>query len=453
MKRLIDYHLMRWKHDRYRKPLLLRGARQVGKTFCVRELGKSFTDYVEINFEFHQEAFAVFEKNLEPERILLELSLIARKTIKPGQTLLFLDEIQVAPRAIIALRYFYEMMPELHVIAAGSLIDFAIQQVGVPVGRVQSLYLYPLSFIEFLAGIGEQHLIKTILTHDHQQEISLIAHNRLLALLAEYLVFGGLPQAVKQWKETKDPLSCNKVHSMLLDFYRQDFSKYARTKQVKYVELLFKQVPIQLSKKFKYSLIEGEYRKRELAPALDLLETAGIVHKVFYSAGQGIPLGAQIDLQDYKTIFFDVGLCQTSLDLDIAGWFLDPLTQFVNKGALVEAFVGQEIIAYSNPSRQKQLYYWHKESRSEAAEIDYLLQKKESIIPVEVKSGSGKTLKSLQGFLATHATSPYGIRFSTNNYSEYQCIRSFPLYAIAPVISENDSEVSDALHSLISSDS
>lgn len=449
MKRLIDYHLMIWKSDSNRRPLLLRGARQIGKTFSVRELGKSFSELVEINFEYHKEALSVFEKNLDPERIMRELSLLAGKPIIPGKTLLFFDEIQAAPQVIIALRYFYEKVPELHVIAAGSLLDFAIEKVGVPVGRIQSLYLYPLSFIEFLAGMGEALLIEEIINHNPLEEMSQIAHGKLLGLLAEYLVFGGMPQAIEQWKEKKDPLSCGKIHSMLLDFYRQDFGKYARTKQIKYVESIFEDIPVQLGKKFKYSLIEGEYRKRELAPALDLLVTAGVAHKVFYAAGQGAPLRAQSDQQDYKVIFLDVGLCQMSLDLDVAGWFLDPLAQFINKGALVEAFVGQEMLAYDNPSRQRKLYYWHKESRNDAAEIDYLIQKKGVIIPIEVKSGTGRTLKSLQSFLESHMTSPYGIRFSTNNYSEYQRIKSFPLYAIASVVSEEDAEVRKALSYLI----
>lgn len=448
MRRLIDYHLMHWKQDPQRKPLLLRGARQIGKTFSVREFGKSFQECVEINLELQKEAHIAFEKDLDPVRIIRELSLVAHKTIKPGKTLLFLDEIQAAPQAIIALRYFYEMMPELHVIAAGSLLDFAIEEVGVPVGRVQSLYLYPLSFIEFLAGMRESLLIEEIFNHKPHEEMSQIAHNKLLVLLAEYFVFGGMPEAVVQWKKYKDPLSCGKVHAMILDFYRQDFGKYARTKQIKYVQSLFEQVPIQLGKKFKYSLV-GDYRKRELAPALDLLVTAGVAHKIFYSAGQGIPLGAQSDPQDYKAIFLDVGLCQTALDLDIAGWILEPLAQFINKGALVEAFVGQEMLAYDNPSRQKRLYYWHKESRHDQAEVDYLMQKKGSVIPIEVKSGTGRTLKSLHSFLETHVTSPYGIRFSTNNYSEHERIKSFPLYAIVSVVSEGDAEVCRALSFLI----
>lgn len=451
MKRLIDYHLLQWKQDQDRRPLLLRGARQIGKTFAVQELGKSFNEFVEINFEATKEAIAIFEKNLDPERIIQDLQFLTGKTIKPQHSLLFFDEVQAAPQAIIALRYFYEKMPDLHVIAAGSLLDFAIEQVGVPVSRVQALYMYPMSFIEFLIALDQQLLAQEVLKHPIHKEISAIAHDKLLTFLAQYLVLGGMPKAVDTWRITKDAQKVSNIHTMILEFYRQDFDKYARTKQIKYVASIFDEIPLQLGVKFKYSNVEGEYRKRELAPALDLLVTANIAQKVTYTAGQGVPLRAQSDIQDFKVIFLDVGLCQTSLGFKIAEWFLQPIPQFVNKGALVEAFVGQEMLQYSDPSRRNHLYYWHKESRNDQAEIDYLIQKDNAIIPVEVKSGSGRTLKSLQAFLQTHTSSPYGIRFSTNNYSEYQRVKSFPLYAIAPVISEQDNDVCNALGWLVES--
>jgi len=200
---------------------------------------------------------------------------------------LFLDEVQAVPRAITALRYFYEMLPELHVIAAGSLLDFAIEQVGIPVGRVQSMYMHPLSFIEYLAADGNGLFINEIINHSPEQDISQMVHNKLLGLLGEYLALGGMPRSVQRWIDKKDPLGCAKVHSMLLDDYRQDFAKYARKLQIKYVELLFTHIPMQLGRKFKYSLIDGDYRKRELAPALDLLVTAGVAHKVIILQAKG----------------------------------------------------------------------------------------------------------------------------------------------------------------------
>ncbi|MBS1988667.1 ATP-binding protein [Candidatus Dependentiae bacterium] len=451
MKRLIDYYLNSWKSDPYRMPLLLRGARQVGKTFSVRKLGESFPKFVEINLEETPEARIIFEKNLDPDRMIAELSVITQKNIIPGSTLLFIDEIQVVPRAITALRYFYEKMPELHVVAAGSLLDFAIEQVGIPVGRVQSLYMFPLSFVEFLAALNHTVLLKEIIHHNPEQEMSTVVHDKALALVGDYLALGGMPQVVARWQASKEPLNCAKVHATILDSYRQDFEKYAKRLQIKYVESVFKHIPVQLGRKFKYTTVEGDYRKRELAPALDLLVAAGVVHKVFHSSGQGIPLGAQADPQDYKVIFLDIALAQTLLDLDISGWFLDPLAQFVNKGSLVEALVGQEMLAYESPHAKKNIYYWHRESRGSEAEIDYLIQLNNEIIPLEVKSGSGKTLKSLQLFLESHMSTEYGIRISTNNYSEYQKIKSLPLYAVAQVMSKKNKNLLNAIMLLIES--
>ncbi len=448
LNRVIDHFLQSWKQDSYRKSLLVRGARQVGKTYSIRKLGKSYKSFVEVNFELQTDAYAIFEKNLDPERIVRELSLITKKQIIPGETLLFLDEIQAVPKAITALRYFYELMPELHVVAAGSLLDFAIEEVGIPVGRVQSLYMYPLSFVEYLAATENGLFIETILNQSPENKISEVIHDKLLGILGEYLALGGMPHSVQQWVEKKDALGCSKILNSLLSAYRQDFSKYARKLQIKYVELLFEQIPMQLANKFKYSLIEGDYRKRELAPALDLLVTAGIAHKVFHSAGHGIPLGGQADPRDYKIIFLDSGLAQNLLDLDVAQWFLQPQQEFVNKGSLVEAFVGQELLAYSEPHRKTNLYYWHKEGKTGQAEIDYLLQIKSSVVPVEVKAGQGRTLKSLQNFLQTHRQSSYGVRFSAQNYSVYNGIYSYPLYAIAKIMCDTSLEVKLAIENL-----
>ena len=449
MKRIIDHFLLQWKQDSLRKSLLLRGARQVGKTYAARKLGTTYPDFVEINFELRTDAHGIFEKNLDPNRILRELSLIARKPVTPGKTLLFLDEIQMVPKAITALRYFYEMIPELHVIAAGSLLDFAIEQTGIPVGRVQSLYMHPVSFIEYLVAAGEGLIVNEIMNHPIQQDMGVAVHDRILDLLGEYLALGGMPHSVQAWVEKKNALDCAKIHRTLLNTYRQDFGKYAKKLQTKYVELIFDQVPLQQGKKFKFSNVEGNYRKRELAPALDLLVTAGIAHKVFYTAGQGIPLGAQADIQDYRAILLDVGLAQSALGFDLAGWFLNPLQEFINKGALVEAFVGQEMLAYDQPYSKNTLYYWHKESIAQQAEIDYLVQLKGEVIPVEVKAGLGRTIKSLHYFLEKHPKSSHGIRFSTQNYSIHERVYSWPLYAIARVLADEHLEIKQAIQQLL----
>lgn len=449
MKRLIDHSLLQWKNNSRRKPLLLRGARQVGKTYAARTLGNTFNEYIELNFEQTERAVSLFEGDLDPERIIRDIALLVKKPIKPGTTLLFFDEIQKAPRALTALRYFYELMPELHIIAAGSLLDFAIEQVGIPVGRVESRYMYPLSFMEFLAALNESLIIEEILTHGLERPMTPVIHEKLLVLLAEYLALGGMPEIVRCWQAVKQPLECVHYQAHIIDTYRQDFTTYAKEHQIKYVELLFREVPRQLCHKFKYSSVEGDYRKRELSPALDLLETAGIIHKIFHSSCQGFPFGAQVNPQNYKVIFLDIGLSQAVLKLDLTQWFLNPLQEFINKGQLVEAFVGQELLAYSPSYIQGQLYYWQRETRTSQAEIDYILQEGECIVPIEIKPGTESTLRSLNFFLETHPQSPYGIRFSTRNYSLAGKIHSYPLYAIAKVCAQKQSDAYKMLTSLI----
>src|SRR5260221_12874190 len=358
MKRLIDHYLDGWKQSPYRKPLLLRGARQVGKTYAVRQLGKTYQSFVEINFEITRLARDIFERDLEPDRILQELFLITKKKIIPGQTLLFFDEIQQTPLALTALRYFYEKLPELHVIAAGSLLDFTIRAIGIPVGRVMSFYMYPMSFFEFLCACDYEMLAAEIMPGKYNGQLSDLAHRQLLILFGEYCAIGGMPEAVMLWKNTKDLELCFAVHHTLIDTYRQDFDKYAEKFQIKYLRILFNSVPRFLGTKFKYSAIEGEYRKRDLAPCLDLLETAGVVHPVMRSVGNGVPLGAEVYLEHFKLIVLDCALAQAMLGLDLKAWFLTPEREFVNKGAITEALIGQELLAYTHPAHKTHLFYW-----------------------------------------------------------------------------------------------
>ncbi|MCE5317794.1 MAG: AAA family ATPase [Parachlamydia sp.] len=444
-KRLIDYHLEKWKVDAFRKPLLLRGARQVGKTYAVRRLGQEFDHFVEINFEKLKGAAALFEQDLDPSKLIRNLSILAKTPIIPGKTLLFLDEVQVAPQAIIALRYFYEEMPQLHVIAAGSLLEFAIEHVGVPVGRLSMLYMYPLSFIEYLVAIDEKLIAEEILAHQAGVMLEEPLHNRFLERLGEYLSIGGMPEAVARWVQTHDPASSLHVLQEIAMTYRQDFEKYSKKTQVKYLEQLFRQVPHLIGQEFSYSEIHGEYRKRELAPALSLLERANIIHIIRHCSGQGIPIGSEVDFEIFKVIYLDVALCQAILGSDISEWFLRPLDAFENRGEIAEAFVGQELVCYANPETKAELYFWKRKSRSSAAEVDYLLQRNSNILPIEVKSGHGSTLRSLQLFLATHPNSPFGLRFSALNYSILEKLDSRPLYAVVSLAHESQRE---ALHSL-----
>jgi len=425
-KRIIDFHLDKWKEDPFRKPLILRGARQVGKTYAVRRLGKQFKSFVEINFERLEGAASLFEKDLAPEKLILALSMLAKVPIIPGETLLFFDEVQEAPRAILALRYFYEEMPNLHLIAAGSLLEFAIAKVGVPVGRISMLYMYPLSFLEYLVAIGSHLMAKAILHHPAGHPMEDAIHTKILDLIGEYLSIGGMPEAVARWTQTNNPESALKVLQQIAATYRQDFEKYARKAQVKYLEQLFRQIPHLVGKDFSYREIHGEYRKRELAPALELLERANIIHTIRHASGQGIPIGSDVDFETFKIIYLDIGLCQAILGSDISIWFLNPLEGFKNRGDIAEGFIGQELLCYANPENKAELYFWKRKAKNSSAEVDYLIQRGDQILPIEVKSGRSNTLRSLHIFSESHPHSSLAIRFSSLNYSILNKLDSRP---------------------------
>lgn len=429
MKREVDRHLQTWRADSGRKPLLIRGARQVGKTYTARALGAFFDELVEVNFEREPALGRVFETDLDPRRIMRDLRLVTRKRVEPGRSLLFLDEIQEAPQAIRALRYFFEELPELHVVAAGSLLDFAFESTGTPVGRVDSLYMYPLSFVEFLSATGDEALAQAL---GAVQEIRQPAHDLLLERLATYLAIGGMPEAVATWARHGDLPRCRRVLAGLADNYRQDFAKYAKRHEIKYVDLLFKEVPSMQGRRFVFSHVPGEYRVRELAPALGLLEKAGVIHRVLQSPGSGCPLRAGARPDRFKILFLDVGLTQAILGLDTAELILDGATAIIHRGAIAEAFVGQEIIAYGFPWAGRELFYWHREARGSSAEVDYLLEDSGKVIPIEVKSGGRGRLKSMRLFLEKNrALSPFGIRFSLHPFSVVNDLHSWPLYAVA----------------------
>lgn len=451
MKRLINYDLEQWKSANTRKPLLMRGARQVGKTYAVRELGQTFSHFVEINFEKRPEFIEVFEKNLDPVRIINTLVVMTDQLIIPGKTLLFFDEIQSCPNAITGLRYFYEEIPELHVIGAGSLLDFAIEKIGVPVGRIQYCYVYPLSFMEYLASLGHQKLFDMIMSQDAEQPLDSIFHEKLFEILGQYMTLGGMPEIIHESLKQENLSTAWRMQHAIIDAYRDDFPKYAKKLQIKYVEALFNQIPSCLGQSFKFSHIQGGYQKRELEPALNLLVKAGIVHKVYQASGNGLPLGAEANFEKFKLLFLDVALNQAMLGNNASMWLLNPLNEFINKGAFAEAYVGQELLAYSSEYTRTDLYYWHREKHGSHAEVDYIIQLDHDIIPVEVKSGKGTTLKSLHQFLESKPKSPFGVRFSTQRYSIENKLHSYPLYAIAGLLAKYDDHLRNRLYSLISS--
>lgn len=435
MKRASYNYLIEWKKSIDRKPLIIRGARQIGKTTIVRKLGETFENFIELNFELQPTLCPFFEGDLDPHKILTDLRLILPNlNVIPGKTLLLLDEVQACPRALLAVRYFYELMPKLHVIATGSLLDFATKKVGMPVGRVQFLHMYPMSFKEFLWALGEDPLIDAIVMRNPCDPFISAVHEKALRLLGEYIAIGGMPQAVQVWRDEKNYSRCQEVHHDLLRAYKQDFEKYAKKSQVHYVEKIFQEAPFQLGGQFQFSKITGEHRKRELAPALSLLEKANVVTCVQQTKAAGFPLGACADPNYFKIIMVDVALTQTLLGLTSEQWILQPENAFINKGTVAEAFVGQELLAYHNARRDAQLYYWQRNQRGSEAEIDYLFVQSSKIIPIEVKAGKGSTLKSMHLFLEEYPKTPFGIRFSTQNYSQYEKIISYPLYAVMRIM-------------------
>jgi predicted AAA+ superfamily ATPase len=430
MKRDLMIYLNEWKNAEDRKPLLLKGARQVGKSYLARELGNDFQDFFEINFEFEPGLKSLFEKDLDPVRITRDLSIALDKDIIPGKTLLFLDEIQECPKAITSLRYFYEKMPQLHVIAAGSLLEFVIEELGIPVGRVIPLYLYPLSFMEFLTATGNERLRHEIENHNPGEEFPALIHNKLLDLIGEYIAVGGMPEAVQKWIETGNLKTCMKIHQTLIETYRQDFAKYAKKRKREYVEMVFDSIPRLLGKKFVFTAVSPHVRARELRPALELLSKAGIAHIVYHSSSNGLPLGAEVNPLISKVIFLDVALAQSVLGIDYGQWILDPVHSIINRGAITESFVGQELLAYGSPFIKNQLYYWIREQSGGLAEVDYTTAVNGQVIPIEVKSGQTGSLKSIQVFLEKKKNSPYGIQFSQRNYFMDKKIKQYPLYAI-----------------------
>ncbi|MDR3491913.1 MAG: ATP-binding protein [Gammaproteobacteria bacterium] len=425
MRRDLLIHLESWKSHPLRKPLIIRGARQVGKSWLVNEFGKQFETFITINFEKSPEVNQFFEGGIRIPELLEKLSLYTGEKIIPGKTLLFFDEIQECEKALVALRYFKEEHPELHVIAAGSLLDFTIEKLGVAVGRVQFLYLHPLSFGEFLMVQGREDLRKFIV----EQSNDLVIHGLLIDYLKIYFWLGGMPAVVDGWLRFKDVKICSELQDEIIQSYKQDFQKYARKHQIDHVEKMFEAIPQQLGRKFKYTDVDSDTRSAPLKDALMLLLKAGIAHIVYHSSGQAQPLGATKDLKKFKVFYFDIGLAQRILGLDLKEWVIQPL-EVRHIGAIAEQFVAQEYIAYTSVKSPPELYYWHREEKRSNAEVDFLFLKNGMVVPVEVKAGSRGGLKSLAIFLETHLNSTLGLKISESQYDTQSKIQNIPFYGV-----------------------
>ena len=345
-----------------------------------------------------------------------------------GNTLLFFDEIQACPRAITSLRYFYEKMPTLPILGAGSLLEFDLQHIAMPVGRIDHLYLYPMSFGEFLEAMGRQNL-RNLLKENITQKLPEAIHKQLLSFVRDYTIIGGMPEVVQKYSATQNVQECQKIQTSLIETYQKDFIKYAKRSQIKYLRHLFEAIPLQLGNKFVYRHISQDIKSREFSAALDLLEMAGIIYRVYHSSCSGIPLGATLDLKKFKVLFFDIGLALRILGTDIKPLFLNPDIALINKGAIAEAWGGLELIAYQDPYQKAKLYYWQREKRGAQSEVDYVINVSNQIIPIEVKSGSQGRLYSLHRFLEEKKVK-YGIKISQNAYASSEKIIELPFYDI-----------------------
>lgn len=424
--------LLAWKEHSFRKPLILRGARQVGKSWLIEQFAKAFTSFVSINFEKQPEACQFFQGDIDIPKLLEKLHVYSGQQIIAGKTLLFLDEIQACERAMIVLRYFKEELPDLHVIAAGSLIDFSLKKIGMPVGRVQFLYLHPLSFGEYLSAIGRSELREYIL----RGNIDPVMHHKILDEVKTYFWLGGMPAVIDAWIKERDFQTCLDLQDEILLSFRQDFEKYAKKNLIDKVEMVFNSVPEHLGEKFVLSKIDPNVRSYIFKEALDCLRKAGVIHITYHSSGQGVPLAAEKDNRHYKVYFFDIGLAQRLLGLDLQQWIITPLN-IKHLGAIAEQFVGQEYIAYTSVKNPGELYYWHREERSSNAEVDFLFLIKGKIVPVEVKSGKKGHLKSLQLFLDTHSHAQHGIKISEQELSKKGNIISVPFYGIELLLKDD----------------
>ena len=401
MRRIRMVFLEEWlRSDEDRKPLVIRGARQVGKTWLVRHFAESQRrKLVEINFEKSPEWISLFASN-DPNQVLLQLSAVLGESIDPKNCILFLDEIQAAPDLLAKLRWFAEDLPELPVIAAGSLLEFVLEKhvFSMPVGRIQYVHLEPLSFEEFLLANDKKGLLDYLSSYRMGTDIPLVIHEQCQGYFKEYLIVGGMPAAVFSWINKRSLQKVNQVHHDLMATYRDDIAKYKGRLATERLEEVMQSIPKRFGEKFVYSKVNKEVSSETIKQSLSLLCKARICHRVTGCSANGAPLGAETVDKHMKVVFLDVGLSSASLGLS-----LDLVCQneisLINKGGIAEQVVGQILRTIFPHYVEPALYYWHREEKGSSAEIDYVLQHGNRVIPIEVKAGSTGSLKSLHFFM------------------------------------------------------
>ena len=393
--------LDQWLKSPSRKPMVLRGARQVGKTWLVRDLAKRHgLQLIELNLERFPDLVDLFSEN-RPEAVLLNLEAELSAPVNRQSAILFLDEIQAAPELFSKLRWFREDMPDLPVIAAGSLLDFALHkyQFSMPVGRVSYFYLEPMSFFEFLQASGHGALYRKLSSVSLASGLATSLHEKCLKLFQTYCLMGGMPEVVQAWINTGNPGECIKIQHDLLATFRDDFHKYGEGMEAAALDKIMLSVARQLGNKFVYSRVDPSSKAGPIKKAFHLLCRAKVCSKVAHSTGNGLPLGAESNEKFFKALMVDIGLISAQLGISSTRRREAEALVFSNKGGLAEQFVGQQLRAIKSPLVDASLFYWQR-TGGRQGEIDYLLQHGNRVVPVEVKSGPAGSMKSLHQFMA-----------------------------------------------------
>lgn len=448
-RRLIDKYLEEWARNDVHKPVLLRGARQVGKSTAVRHLGEKFSNYVEINFEKQPEYKALFHDNLDVKRIVPLIEAMCGNPIKEGTTLLFLDEIQACQEAIMSLRFFKEDLPGLHVIAAGSLLEFALEELPTfGVGRIHSVFMYAMTFDEFLEANGEILLMEARNRCSANSPLSKPLHDRLVQLLRVYILVGGMPEVVDKWVETKDFLKCQEIQDDLVTSYEDDFPKYRKKVSPELLRSVMRSAAVQATQKFVYSQVGDNHKTKEIKQAVDMLILAGILIPVTHTEANGLPLGSEEDGTYRKMMLLDTGIMLRLLNLSIGNVVQitkDILTasetELVNKGPMAEMVAGLELLRYQSPNIRHKMFYWTRQAKNSIAEIDYVTGYISNILPIEVKAETQGGMKSLWIFMREKKIHD-AIRCSLENFGEFNYtdkladnavrhVTICPLYAIS----------------------
>ena len=432
MYRIAIEKLYKWKNSKRRKPLIIEGARQVGKTWLMKEFGKqAYADTVYINFDSNSRMADLFSADLDTDRLIMGLELYAGRKINPDNTLLIFDEVQEVPRALASLKYFYENAPQYHIVCAGSLLGIALHQgTSFPVGKVDFLKLYPLSFSEFLMATGNERFAELLKKQDYEMITSF--KQTYIDALKHYYFVGGMPEAVQSFAESKDFNEVRAIQKRILAAYEQDFSKHAPNEIVPKIRMLWNSIPSQLArenKKFIYGLVREGGRAREYETAIMWLSDCGLVHKVSRVNAAGVPLKAYEDLKAFKLFIVDVGLlgCMTGLRQRT---LLDGDDLFVEfKGALTEQYVCQQLETIEDLD----IYYYTNDRSS--CEIDFVVDAGEQIVPIEVKAETNLRAKSLKTYRERFEPE-LSVRTSMADYKKEDWLLNLPLYAIENITAE-----------------